>query len=146
MLRYKVGNIVDAPEEVLVNAVNCVGVMGAGVALAFKRRWPEMFAEYRGVCLSGGMFPGDVDVYRVEGGPVIFNAATKGHWRESSRVEIVETCARHVRLLAEVCYFSSVALPKLGCGLGGLSWDEVRPLYEEVFAGSVVDFVVYDLD
>lgn len=144
-LRYKVGNIVDAPEEVLVNAVNCVGTMGAGVALAFKQRWPDMFLYYQESCRSGELRRGEIDVYVPEHGPTIINAATKEHWRSRSKIQDIEVCVDSILSYAQAVGARSVALPKLGCGLGGLAWDNVRLIYEEVLVPSRIDFVVYDL-
>lgn len=146
MIRYVDGNILDDDAEALVNPVNCVGVMGAGLARQFKERFPDNYARYLGMTCPRGLSPGRV--YLVDrhdhGAPRwIANFPTKNHWRDPSRIEWVADglvdLARQVR-----GRIRSIALPMLGCGLGGLNFADVRPLIERAFAGLPdVDVRVY---
>lgn len=128
MIKYiKDGNIFDSECEALVNPVNTVGVMGAGLAKIFKQKFPKNFESYKTICDQENLFPGNIWCYFGENNKTIVNAATKAHWKDPSRLIWIELA------LVEIKYynFNSVALPKLGCGLGGLDWEkEVKPLYE----------------
>lgn len=138
MIEYRDGDLLVDRSEALVNAVNCVGVMGAGVALAFRRRFPENFRAYAAACRRGGVEPGRMFVFETgaESPPrYLINFPTKRHWTDASRMEDIvagisslreEVCARAVR---------SVALPALGCGLGGLPWPEVRTVIADGLQG-----------
>lgn len=147
---FKTGDLFEDPSEALVNTVNCVGVMGAGVALEFKKRWPENFREYRKLCDAGALRPGVLFIHAVgdlvSGAPkYLVNFPTKDHWRNgSSRSYIVdglEALVEHIEALG----ISSIAMPPLGCGNGGLDWNDIRPLIVEKLGRlEGVDIVVYD--
>ncbi len=127
------GDILKADVEALVNTVNCVGVMGRGVALQFKNRFPANFKAYKVACDKGEVQPGRMLVYDLgllNSPRWIINFPTKRHWKGKSRIEDIE--AGLVALKAEIASrgIASIALPPLGCGLGGLDWAEVRPLIE----------------
>jgi O-acetyl-ADP-ribose deacetylase (regulator of RNase III) len=131
------GNLLEAPVEALVNTVNCVGYMGKGIALQFKQAFPANFRAYETACRLGQVVPGRMLVH--DHGMLIrpryiINFPTKRHWRGKSRMEDVE--AGLVALVEEVRTreIRSIAVPPLGCGLGGLDWDEVRPRIEAAFA------------
>ncbi len=137
MIEYVTGNILEAEVEALVNSVNCVGVMGRGVALQFKKDWPENFKAYAAACRRQEVQPGRMFVF--ETGKLfpryIINFPTKRHWRGKARIEDIE--AGLSALVEEIQRrgIRSVALPPLGCGLGGLEWSEVRACIEETLAG-----------
>lgn len=145
MLRYKTGDIFKQDAEALVNTVNCVGFMGRGVALQFKKAFPENFKAYAALCKRGEMRPGHVFVFATGmlAPKYIINFPTKRHWRGKSRMEDIE--AGLVSLVQElrVRGISSVAIPALGSGLGGLPWGEVRTRLEKALmqAGDVKAFV-----
>jgi O-acetyl-ADP-ribose deacetylase (regulator of RNase III) len=126
-------NLLDADVEALVNTVNTVGVMGKGLALQFKRRFPSNFEVYAAACGRGEVQVGRMLVVKIEGladPRFIINFPTKKHWRDPSRLEYVR--AGLVALISEVKArnIRSIAIPPLGCGNGGLAWSEVRPLIE----------------
>ncbi len=147
MIRYTEGDLLRAPEQAITNAVNTVGVMGKGLALQFKQQFPENFRAYAAACRAGEMVVGRVHLTRreaVTGPRWIINFPTKQDWRHPSRLEWVEAGLHdlHRVLLAEG--IASIALPKLGCGLGGLDWDTVRPLIESILGDlEGVEVVVY---
>jgi len=137
MITRASGDLLKADAEALVNTVNCVGFMGRGIALQFKRAFPQNFKVYQAACKRHEVQPGKMLV--VETGQLthpryIVNFPTKRHWRGPSRLDDIETglaaLAAEVRRLG----IRSIAVPPLGCGLGGLDWSEVRPRIERAFA------------
>ena len=142
MIKYMTGDLLAADSEALVNSVNCVGVMGRGVALAFKRRFPDNFKAYKAACDWGELQPGRMFVFETsELMPrFIINFPTKQHWRASSRVADIEAGLSALVAEIERHRIHSIALPPLGCGLGGLEWTEVKPRIHRALAG------VADLD
>lgn len=135
MIEYRVGNILEVDAEALVNSVNCVGVMGRGIALQFKKAWPENFKAYAAACRRKEVQPGRVFVFetgRLTNPRYIINFPTKRHWRGRARIEDIEA-GLHA-LVAEIRGrgIRSVAIPPLGCGLGGLDWEKVRSRIEGI--------------
>lgn len=129
-IQYTTGDLLTDDADVLVNPVNCVGVMGAGLALAFKRAYPAMFREYAALCAAGAVVPGKVCAHDI-GDRMVVSLPTKRHWRDPSRLDDVR--AGLGALAAWLGSWPSpptVALPAVGCGLGGLPWSSVRPLIE----------------
>jgi len=133
MIEFKAGDILAEDAEALVNTVNCVGFMGRGIALEFKRAWPENFMAYAAACRRHEVQPGRMFVFetgRLTNPRYIINFPTKRHWHGKSRIEDIE--AGLAALVAEVRRrgIRSIAVPPLGAGLGGLVWAEVRPRIE----------------
>ena len=128
---FKTGDIFESECETLVNAVNTVGVMGAGLAKQFKLKYPQMFKEYKSLCDSHQFYIGDGFYYQENEKKSVLNIPTKKHWKDPSKLEYIEQgldwFVSHYKLLG----ISSVAFPALGCGLGGLYWKEVGPLMFE---------------
>jgi O-acetyl-ADP-ribose deacetylase (regulator of RNase III) len=131
------GDLLEQRVDAIVNTVNTVGVMGKGIALQFKRKWPANFKAYEAACKRGQVVPGKMFVFD-NGGLVepkfIINFPTKRQWRHPSRLADID--AGLVDLIAQVKHLGicSIAIPPLGCGNGGLNWDEVRPRIEAAFA------------
>jgi O-acetyl-ADP-ribose deacetylase (regulator of RNase III) len=121
------GDLFASGAAALVNPVNTVGVMGKGLALEFKARWPAMFTEYAQQCRSGRLAPGTVHGWQAPAcGTWIVNVPTKRHWRDPSRLtDVTAGIAALARWIDEIRP-PSVAVPALGCGLGGLPWETVR--------------------
>ena len=129
MIEYKTGDIFAEEVEALVNTVNCVGVMGRGIALQFKRVFPENFAAYAAHCRHGEMRPGRVFVFETNelASPrYIINFPTKRHWRGKSRIADIESGLQSLVEEIRARDVRSIAIPPLGSGLGGLDWSEVR--------------------
>jgi len=121
----------DCDADVFVNTVNCVGVMGKGIALEFKNKYPVMFEEYKQSCDQGKVVPGKIHVYKNIFGDWIINFPTKRHWRDGSRYEDIKSglVALHDYILAQGKI--TVAMPALGCSNGGLDWDVVSKLIDD---------------
>jgi O-acetyl-ADP-ribose deacetylase (regulator of RNase III) len=133
MRKFVEGNILEADVEALVNTVNTVGIMGKGIALQFKRAYPEMFRAYEAECKAKRIKLGKMHVYdrgSMFNPRYIINFPTKQHWKGKSTITNIESGLDALvgELLAR--NIKSVAIPPLGCGLGGLDWNEVRPLIE----------------
>jgi O-acetyl-ADP-ribose deacetylase (regulator of RNase III) len=129
MIELKTGDILSEDAEALVNTVNCVGFMGRGIALEFKKAWPENFKAYAAACRRREVQPGRMFVFetgRLTNPRYIINFPTKRHWRGKSRIEDIE--AGLAALVEEIRRLGirSIAVPPLGAGLGGLDWAEVR--------------------
>jgi O-acetyl-ADP-ribose deacetylase (regulator of RNase III) len=138
MLTIRTESIFESPAEAWVNAVNCVGVMGKGIALEFKKRFPQMFLSYQSACAAGSVRIGTIHVHEtgnLMGVKFILNFPSKRDWRDSSRLEDIQVGLRVLRAEIERLKITSVAVPALGCGLGGLSWDIVLPVIEDELAG-----------
>ena len=146
MIEFVHGDMFVAPADIRVNTVNCVGVMGAGVALAFKQLYPEMFKEYQHACKSGQIRPGKLHVWRSLTGDWIINFPTKRHWRESSRYEDIEEGLDALRDYLNPLGQVTVALPALGCGHGGLDWKRVSLMIEHKLGGLPAKVNVYAPD
>lgn len=124
------GDIFLSDAEALVNTVNCTGVMGRGLALGFKQRFPENYDAYRAECQAGRMMLGRVHVFRTErmSPTYIINFPTKNHWRGRSKLADIRNGLASLEVEVKRLGIKSIAIPALGCDLGGLDWDEVRPL------------------
>jgi O-acetyl-ADP-ribose deacetylase (regulator of RNase III) len=130
------GDLLAADVDALVNPVNTAGVMGKGLALAFRKSFPESFAPYQRACREKTLFPGRVLVVpRQAPGKFIIHVPTKEHWRSPSRLDILRAGLPALVEEVERHAIGSLAVPALGCGLGGLSWKEVEPLLREGLGG-----------
>lgn len=138
MIRDAHGNLLEADAEALVNTVNTVGVMGKGIALQFKRAFPENFKAYKRACDRGAvelghMFVWDAGALAGDRPRFIINFPTKKHWRSKSKLTDVATGLDDLVRQVEALSIASIAVPPLGCGHGGLRWEQVRPLIERAF-------------
>lgn len=137
MITLASGNLLDADVEALVNAVNCVGVMGKGIALQFKERFPANFRAYAKACKAGEVHTGAMFVFAtglLQNPRFLINFPTKQHWRDGSRIEDIEAGLQSLVVEIRERRIRSLAVPALGCGLGGLEWREVRPRIEAALA------------
>jgi O-acetyl-ADP-ribose deacetylase (regulator of RNase III) len=135
----EVANITQTGADIEVNTVNCVGVMGAGLAKFYKEHYPDMFQLYRRDCKAGKYKPGDVVIYAVCG-RYIANAATKRHWKYPSQKEWVVKALQTLRERSDKAFqlklASSISIPPMGCGLGGLDYGEIKQEIIKIFQDS----------
>lgn len=137
MLEIKQGKLLQEDAEALINAVNCVGVMGKGIALQFKQAFPENFQQYKKACDAKGVQPGrmfTVTTDKLFNPKYIINFPTKRHWRSQSKIEDIQTGLKALVVEVQQLGITSIAIPALGCGNGGLDWVEVKPLIESACA------------
>ncbi|MGG4579694.1 MULTISPECIES: type II toxin-antitoxin system antitoxin DNA ADP-ribosyl glycohydrolase DarG [Alcaligenes] len=134
MINYTKGNLLTADVEALVNTVNTVGVMGKGIALMFKERFPKNMAEYALACKENRVTTGKMFITstgELSGVKWIVNFPTKQHWRAKSKIEWIIDGLKDLRLFIEQNDIKSIAIPPLGAGNGGLDWNDVKPLIEK---------------
>lgn len=139
MIELHRGDMLKADAQALVNTVNCVGVMGRGIALQFKKAFPDYFKAYAAACKAGGVRLGEVQSFdrgTLTGPRYLISFPTKDHWRGKSRLQDIETGLRALVREVRERRIRSIAIPPLGCGLGGLAWSDVRPRIERAFAES----------
>ena len=142
MVRQVVGDIFDSNAQTLVNTVNCRGVMGKGLALQFKLRFPEMFADYSTRCKAHQVRVGEPYLYR-NGDTWILNFPTKDDWRRPSRLDYVERGLRYFAEHYREWGIQSIAFPQLGCQNGGLNWEHVGPLMHRYLDRLNIDVEIY---
>ena len=143
MILYVQGDLFQSPAQVLVNTVNTVGVMGKGVALQFKRHFPEMYAKYRELCEKGDFNVGSLWLYKSPNKWVL-NFPTKRHWRQPSRIEDVDSGLRKFVETYSSMGIHSIAFPPLGCGNGQLDFNsQVQPLMEKYLQPLPIEVFVY---
>ena len=138
----KIGNIFESNCSTIVNTINCVGVMGKGIALEFKKRYPDMFMDYVHKCDKGEIRPGEPYVFQ-NGEISILNFPTKDHWRSPSRLSYVEDGLDWFVENYGKYDIHSIAFPPLGCGNGGLSWDVVGPVMYQKLNGLPINIEIY---
>lgn len=134
MIEYKNGDILREDVEAIVNTVNCVGIMGRGLALQFKNKFPQNFKEYQLACTNKEVQLGKMFVHQTGqliNPKYIINFPTKGHWKQNSKIEDISNGLDDLITIIEKYSIKSIAIPPLGSGLGGLDWKMVKKLIEE---------------
>jgi O-acetyl-ADP-ribose deacetylase (regulator of RNase III) len=146
MIRDCEGNLIEHSSDALVNTVNTVGVMGKGIALQFRRAYPEMFKDYVKACKIGEVQLGKMHVWEtnaITGPRFVINFPTKGHWRSKSQLTDIQIGLDDlVRVIGEHG-ITSIAVPPLGCGHGGLDWTDVRPRIEAALGSLSLDVCLF---
>lgn len=148
-IRYVSGDLFanEHGAQAFAHGCNCRGSMGAGIAVGFRERHPAMYDEYRRRCkaVPREFNPGEVFFWRAEGRPAVFNLATQeDYWRSRATYEAVEQALTAMRAIANAEGVTSIAIPRIGTGYGGLSWKKLRPIVERVFAGWPGALFVYE--
>ena len=144
MIQLMKGNIFETQAQAVVNPVNCVGVMGAGLALRFKQFYPEMFAEYQQKCITQSLQPGKLHIWKMpDQDRYIINFPTKMHWKDPSKINYINSGVSSLIILLNQKSIHSVAIPALGCGLGGLEWEPVRDAIIAQFQQRAPDLHVF---
>jgi O-acetyl-ADP-ribose deacetylase (regulator of RNase III) len=147
MIEFKSGDILQADAEAFVNTVNCVGIMGRGIALQFKQAFPENFKAYAAACARKEVQPGRMLVFAtgfLSNPRYIINFPTKRHWRGKSRIEDIDAGLKALVDEIRKRGIQSIAVPPLGSGLGGLDWTEVRPRIEAALGMLDVRTIVFE--
>lgn len=131
--------------QALAHGCNCMGVMGAGIAVRFKRKYPKMFLEYRRLCRSvpRRFNPGDVFLWKEAGKPFVFNLGTQEFPGRAIYAAIEQSLVK-MRKIADDEGITSIAIPRIGSGCGGLRWEGVREIIEKVFGQWSGDLFVYE--
>ncbi len=137
MITLTSGNLLESSAEALVNTVNTVGIMGKGIALQFKKAFPDNFREYEAACKAGVVRVGAMFITapnRLHGPRYLINFPTKRHWKGKSRIQDIEEGLKALTKDVQRLRIRSIAIPPLGCGLGGLPWPDVKSMIEAAFA------------
>lgn len=142
VISYIKGDIFNSPAQVLVNTVNTVGVMGKGIALEFKNRYPEMFKVYQKECDENNFDIGNLLLWKKEDKWVLL-FPTKKHWRSKSEIYYIEKGLDKFVQTYEVLGIESIAFPRLGCGNGGLEWNVVQPIMEKHLKNLPIRIYIY---
>jgi O-acetyl-ADP-ribose deacetylase (regulator of RNase III) len=143
MITYLKSDLFESPAQVLVNAVNTIGAMGKGIALEFKRKYPEMFKQYQTHCKNGAFDIGQLWLYKSPEKWVL-NFPTKRDWRDSSRIEYIDIGLKRFVETYEAEGIKSISFPRLGSGLGGLNWEnEVKPLMEKYLNPLPIEVIIH---
>lgn len=137
------GNLLEANVDALVNAVNCVGVMGKGIALQFKKTYPENFIAYKNACDKNEVQPGKMFIFKTNN-KFIINFPTKRHWKDNSNYNDIALGLKSLVNTINNLKIQSIAIPPLGCGLGGLDWNKVKNMIEHTFENSNVKIMLYE--
>ena len=143
MVQIVAGDLFTSEAQTLVNAVNCAGVMGKGLALAFKRRFPDMFQDYKDRCARGQVRLGEPYLCRRSAPPFILNFPTKDHWRSRSKLEDIVAGVGYLQRHYVEWDITSLAVPALGCGLGQLDWATVGPILHRLFSELTIPVALY---
>lgn len=144
MINFLEGNLFEDKSEVKINTVNCVGVMGKGIALEFKKHCPDMFWSYKFNCQSNKYKGGDIILeWETPENGIVLNLATKEHWRNDSKYEYIEKGLKNLRKWIENNNPESIAIPPLGCGNGNLEWNQVKKMIIQYLGDLSIPINVY---
>lgn len=148
MIHIENGNLFNCQADAYINTVNCVGVMGKGIALQFKLKYPDMYKEYREICNNNELEPGILHVwYRGVYGlspKYIINFPTKVNWRNPSKIGWIEKGLCKLQDVIRKLNLKSIAIPALGCSNGGLDWNVVRPIIESYLKNINCEIYLYE--
>lgn len=142
MIMYLKGNLLSSPAQVLVNTVNTVGVMGKGIALQFKNKYPDMFKAYQKICEEHRLDIGMLYLWKSEDKWILM-FPTKKHWRNPSKIEYIEKGLEKFVNNYEKLGIESIAFPRLGCGNGKLDWQIVKPIMEKYLKPLPITVYIY---
>lgn len=141
MIVFGSGDIFATPADAYAHGVNCAGAMGAGIALEFKRQFREMYEDYRMWCEDGVLKLGHIFVWDADE-VIVYNLATQAHYRTKATLPAVQSALEAMVEDAEELGLKRVALPRIGAGLGGLPWEQVKAVMRQVLAESEILFLV----
>jgi O-acetyl-ADP-ribose deacetylase (regulator of RNase III) len=145
MIEHRTGDLFKSDITALAHGCNTVGAMGAGIAVEFKRRFPQMYLAYRDLCRTGQFKGGEVLVWDDDAPYTIFNLATQAHWQLPAKPEYIEQAVIKMLIEAGRRGISQIAMPRIGAGLGSLRWYEVEEILERCAPDESPVLVVYSL-
>ena len=137
------GDIFASDLRAFAQGVNCAGAMDAGIAVAFKKKWPRMFEEYRTRCEDGRLKLGDVFAW-TEGNVTVYNLVIQEHWKKKATMAGLTRALKKTVELATHAGIDRLGLPRIGTGLGGLEWPRVKSVVEELGGETPLTFVVFE--
>lgn len=143
MLQFHRTSLMTSSAQTVVNTVNTVGVMGKGLAAAFKERYPDMYAAYKKRCDDGAFKPGSIWLWK-GADQWVLNFATKKHWRNPSKLDYIKQGLHEFRDSYEAMGIREIAFPRLGCGNGGLNWTDVRPIMVDLLYDLPITVYIHD--
>ena len=148
MIKYVKGDILDSDAQALINTVNTIGVMGKGIALQFKKAFPNNYKAYQDACKKGNIAIGMLFVTQDQnlssGNKIIINFPTKEDWRKPSEYIFIEKGLDNLAQIIDKYQIKSIAIPPLGAGNGGLEWERVKKIIEKKLNDTDVDIFVYE--
>lgn len=143
MITYVSGNLFkDETLQAIAHGCNCAGAMGKGIALTFKEKYPKMYLEYKNRCKSNTFNVGDIFVWKDD--KVIFNLGTQASWKTAATLSAIEISLTKMKMYATENNLTRIGVPRIGAGLGGLNWSDVKVIIEKVFKDSNIDLIVYE--
>lgn len=145
MLQFIQSSILDSQAQTVVNTVNTFGVMGKGLAHAFREKYPEMFKAYKNLCENNQFNVGQLWLWR-GANQWVLNFPTKKHWRYPSKLDYIEAGLAKFVANYESRGIREISFPRLGCGNGGLDWNEVRPLMERYLGDLPIPIYIHDFE
>jgi O-acetyl-ADP-ribose deacetylase (regulator of RNase III) len=148
-IEFVEGNLFDPMYsfDAYAHGCNCQGLMGAGIAKEFKKLYPDMFKKYQDLCDKNLFRHGEIFIWdekSVSGLPAVINMATQQHIGSCARLEYVERCCRKIDKIGIERGYDWIGMPRIGCGIGGLSWRYVKQLLKDIFTRSVVQVTVFE--
>ena len=143
MIYFKDGDIFKDTSKAIVNAVNCIGAMGKGIALKFKEKYPNNYIAYKTACDNKEVKIGKMFIYK-ENNKIIINFPTKQHWYNDSRIEYIEEGLKDLVKVLYSLNIESIVMPAIGCGNGGLSWELVKKTIKEYLLDVDMNIIVYN--
>lgn len=142
MIQYIEGTVFNTPAKTIVNTVNCKGVMGAGLALEFKLRYPLMYEDYVTKCNENKLMIGRPSLFKINENLLVLNFPTKNHWKDPSKLQYIEAGLAYFRENYHRVDIKAIAFPKLGTSNGGLDWKDVKVLMEKYLKDLDIDIYI----
>lgn len=144
-IKHRSGDLFASQDlDALAHGCNCAGTMGRGIAVEFKRRWPEMYSEYRARCLDGRFTPGDLFVWD-EPGLTVYNLGTQPHWRSPAELPAIDSAVRKMIDHAVANGIRTIGMPRIGAGLGRLSWPQVEAVVGAALGTRKITIIVHSI-
>ncbi|WP_370420971.1 macro domain-containing protein [Streptomyces sp. QH1-20] len=145
MIEHRIGDLFTADDaDALAHGCNCAGAMGRGIAVEFKRRWPQMYEEYKALCRAGKLTPGEIFPWQA-GERWIYNLGTQAHWRTRAEMQAVVSSVDRMLAHAGAHGVRRIAMPRIAAGLGGLEWAHVEDALTPIVSAHGISVAVYQL-